>query len=937
MSARPEDTRPEDTPAAAPAAASPAAGEMASRYEPGQVEGEIRAAWEKSGANTAGRDEATRARTPYTIMIPPPNVTGVLHMGHALNGTIQDIVIRHRRMTGHDALWLPGTDHAGIATQAVVEKTLYAESKQTRKDIGREAFLEQVWAWRKQHGDQILEQFKRLGSSCDWTRTAFTLDPPLSRAVREAFVRLWEKGLIYRGPRLVNWDCVLQTAVGDDEIEYVPRKGKLWHLRYPVEGEEGRHVTVATTRPETMLGDTGVAVHPDDARYADLVGKTLVLPLLGRKLKVVADASVDKDFGSGAVKVTPGHDPADYERGARHGLPVINILNKDGTLNENAGPYAGMPREKAREAVVAALEEQGLLGEIEDIEHNVSVSDRSKSPIEPLVSEQWFVKMAPLAEPAIAAVKNGQLRFKPERWSRVYLDWLENVRDWCISRQLWWGHRIPVWYDEAGVPVASREDLELGAAHPQTGKPLVRQDEDVLDTWASSWLWPLATLGWPDRVPDGAPDLARYYPTQFLSTASEIIYLWVARMVMAGYAFADHLPVERRCPFETVYIHATVLDAQGRRMSKSLGNGIDPVEMIDTYGADAVRFSLILLTKEGQDTKLSPEKFEQGRNFVNKLWNASRFVLSRTGRLPALDVSQVTVLEDRWILSRLRETVASVSAAWERYEFNDAATTLYRFTWNDVCDWYVEAVKPRLGAVPGATADGGGASAASATEPDPVAAGVLGRVLTDVLALLHPIAPFVTEAVWKRVREASDVSLPPLLMLAPWPDASDLPHDARAEAEIALAQSVVSSVRKLRQQNNVAERKPVKVTVALPDAEAVAGLQRAAELVARLGFVERLDVATDPQRPSGAAVDLTEGIEVLLDLDGLVDRAAQAEDLRRNLAKLDKQLAGIRGKLANENFVSRAPEDVVARERSRLEELGAERTRVEELLAGLQD
>jgi valyl-tRNA synthetase len=737
----------------------------------------------------------------------------------------------------------------------------------------------------------------------------------------------------------VNWDCVLQTAVGDDEIEYVPRKGRLWHLRYPVEtaaaggaggagatgatgagggasgaGPAPRYVTVATTRPETMLGDTGVAVHPDDARYADLVGKTLLLPLLGRKLKLVADAGVDPEFGSGAVKVTPGHDPADYERGARHGLPVINILNRDGTLNENAGPYAGLSREQAREAVVAALTEQGLLEKVEDIEHNVSVSDRSKSPIEPLVSEQWFVKMAPLAEPAIAAVKNGDLRFKPERWSRVYLDWLENVRDWCISRQLWWGHRIPVWYDADGTPVASREDLALGAPHPVSGKPLVRQDEDVLDTWASSWLWPLATLGWPDA----APDLARYYPTQFLSTASEIIYLWVARMVMAGYAFADHLPPDKRCPFAVCYIHATVLDAQGRRMSKSLGNGIDPVEMIDAYGADAVRFSLILLTKEGQDTRLAPEKFEQGRNFVNKLWNASRFVLSRTGRLPALDSARVTALEDRWILSRLAQTIDAVSAAWERYEFNDAANLLYRFTWNDVCDWYVEAVKPRL--VPA---------------PDPVAAAVLGRVLTDVLALLHPIAPFVTEAVWQRVRAASEAPLPPLLMLAPWPDAADLPRDARAEADLALAQSIVSSVRKLRQQSNVPERRPVKVTVALPDAAALAGLQRAAELVTRLGAVERLDAALDPQRPAGAAVDLTEGLEVLLDLDGLVDRAAQAEDLRRNLAKLDKQLAGIESKLANEQFVARAPEDVVARERTRLAELGSERARVEELLAGL--
>jgi valyl-tRNA synthetase len=887
---------------------------MAARYDPGDVEQEMLSIWEQGDAFTAGKDAS---RPTFTIMMPPPNVTGVLHMGHALNGTLQDVVIRHRRMCGYDALWLPGTDHAGIATQAVVEKKTYAETGKTRKDLGREAFLEKIWDWKEAHGSQILEQFRRLGASCDWSRTRFTLEPDMSLAVREAFVRLWERGLIYRGARLVNWDCVLQTAISDDEIEYETRKGHMWHLRYPLSDDPERFIEVATTRPETMLGDTGVAVHPDDARYKDLVGSTLRLPLMERDIPIVADESVDPEFGSGAVKVTPGHDPADYERGARHKLPIVSILNPDGTLGEAAGEFAGMSREDAREAVVAAMDARGLLGEVKEIEHNVSISDRSKSPIEPLVSEQWFVRMEPLAKPAIAAVKTGALRFKPERWSKVYLDWLENVRDWCISRQLWWGHRIPVWYDEDGEPIASREILEIGSAHPKTGKPIVRQDDDVLDTWASSWLWPFATLGWPDQT----VDLARFYPTQFLCTASEIIYLWVARMVMAGYAFMDDRPESERCPFETCYINATVLDAQGRRMSKSAGNGIDPLEMIEQYGADAVRFSLIMLTKEGQDTKLAPEKFEMGRNFMNKLWNASRFVLGRAGRLPELDLASVETLEDRWILSRLAATTAAVGEAYTNYDFNNAAHLIYKFTWNDVCDWYVEAVKARLSDEAG---------------PDPVAAAVLGRVLADLLVLLHPLAPFVTEAVWQRVRQASDRTLSEMLISAPWPEADLVPRDEEAEAAVALAQAVISSVRKLRQQNNVAERKPVKVTVALPDDRAVARLERSSDLVRALGHVERLDTGVDPERPVGAAVDVSEGVEVLLDLDGLIDREAQRADLTRNLGRIDKQIAGTRGKLENEQFVAKAPADLVERERARLAELSSERERLSGLLVALE-
>jgi len=896
----------------------PPADEMATRYDPASIEDDIRSTWDRSEVFTADGDSE---REPFTIMIPPPNVTGVLHMGHALNGTLQDIVARHQRMNGNDVLWLPGTDHAGIATQAVVEKKIYAETQQTRKDMGREAFLAEIWKWKDEHGATILKQFQRLGASCDFTRTAFTLSDELSRAVRESFVRMFNDGLVYRGARLVNWDCVLQTAISDDEIEYVPRKGKLWNLRYPVKGDPERCVTVATTRPETMLGDTGVAVHPDDSRYADLVGKTLMLPLMDREIPVVADESVDRDFGTGAVKVTPGHDPADYERGARHRLPIINILESDGTLSAEAGSFAGLSREKARKAVLAAMDELGLLGDIVDIEHNLSVSDRSKSPIEPLVSEQWFVKMKEMAAPAIAAVNDGSLTFKPARWKNVYLAWLEGVHDWCISRQLWWGHRIPVWYDEDGEPCASVDDLEIGAPHPVTGKPIVRQDEDVLDTWASSWLWPFATLGWPDET----SDLARYYPTQFLSTASDIIYLWVARMVMAGYAFVDRLPEDQRCPFATCYIHATVLDGKGQRMSKSKGNGIDPIDMIDQYGADAVRYSLVMLTKEGQDTKLAPEKFEMGRNFVNKLWNASRFVLSKAGSLPVFDASAVTAIEDRWILSRLAATAEQVGDDFTRYNFNDAATELYRFVWNDFCDWYVEAVKPRL-----EPADG-----VEGTPGEPVARAVLGRVLADILGMLHPLAPFVTEAVWRRLRAANETDLPELLTTAPFPDGTGLPRDAQAESDLALTQTVLGSVRKLRQQNNVGERKPVKVTVAGTSDAQAAGLERCRDLLQRLGHLEQFSAAADPARPEGAAADVVDGLEVLLDLDGLIDRSAQRESLQRSVTKVEKSLAGIKGKLGNESFVAKAPEAVVARERERQSELEGELERLSALLSAL--
>jgi len=890
--------------------------ELSSRYDPHAHETDIYQAWLQAEAFRPPSDRGDKGKERFVIMMPPPNVTGVLHMGHALNGTIQDVVIRFQRMRGKDALWLPGTDHAGIATQAVVEKKLYAEEQKTRQDLGREAFLEKVWKWKEEHGDKILEQLRRLGASCDWSRTRFTFDPEMSRAVREAFVRLFEKGLVYRGARIVNWDCALQTAVSDDEVEMKPTKGKLYYMRYPVQGTDA-FVTVATTRPETMLGDTGVAVHPDDERYRELVGRTLVLPLVEREIPIVADGTVDPKFGTGAVKLTPGHDPADYERGARHNLPIINVLNKDGTMNDEAGEYAGLSREECRKRVIAALEERGLLEKVEKYEHNVPISDRSKTAIEPLVSEQWFVKMKPLARPALQAVADGSLTLKPERWTKVYRDWLENVHDWCISRQLWWGHRIPVWYDEDGVPTASREDLEIGSPHPETGKPIVRQDEDVLDTWGSSWLWPFATLGWPDAAGEGE-DVARFYPTQFLSTARDIIYLWVARMVMAGYEFLGE------CPFETCYVHATVLDDKGRRMSKSAGNGIDPLDMIQQYGADAVRLSLILLTREGQDVKLSEDRFEMGRRFTNKIWNAARFVFQNLEGAAA-DVkaeAPPATLEDRWILSRLRRVTHEVEDALESYRFNDAATTLYRFVWNDFCDWYLELVKSRL-------SDGDPTRAAARK--------TLVTVLDCTLRLLHPFTPFQTELLWKALFEALGEEPESLLIVTPWPDVDTVaPLDEEAERDIDVLQGLVRAVRNIRALTTIGDRKKLPALVIAPGERERAVLAACRDQARALAVLETLDIESSGERPPSSAVGVASGFEVFVPLGDDVDLGGLAETLERRVDKLTKGVAGVEKKLHNQGFLKGADPDVVEAERTRQTEMKRELELLERNLAGLR-
>jgi valyl-tRNA synthetase len=906
--------------------------EIPNRFTPAESEPELFKKWESSGAfqpkrGATGAGGAASDR--FVVMIPPPNVTGSLHMGHALNNTVQDVMVRFHRKTGKETLWVPGTDHAGIATQAVIEKKLLKEKNLTRQQLGREKFLAEVWAWKEQYGHRILEQLKRMGCSCDFTRTRFTMDEELSAAVRVAFTRLWEKGLIYRGPRLVNWDCKLQTAVGDDEILHETRKTKLWHIKYPVEGRPGQFVTVATTRPETLLGDTGVAVNPDDPRWKAWIGKNVLLPLLDRPIPVIADETVDQGFGTGAVKVTPGHDPNDYARGQRFKLPIVSIFTDSGQVNEAGGPYAGLSREEARKRVVADLEARALLDKVADHEHSIAISDRSGTVIEPRISEQWFVKMEPLARPAIAAVKGDRargpaLRFVPERWTKVYLDWLENVRDWCISRQLWWGHRVPVWYDADGVAVASSVELKIGDRHPKSGRPITRQDPDVLDTWASSWLWPLATLGWPKQT----EDLKRYYPTQFLSTAREIIYLWVARMVMAGYEFGDGLEGDARCPFTVCYLNSTVLDGQGRRMSKSLGNGIDPVDMIDKFGADAMRISLMLLTVEGQDIRFSEQRIEEARNFVNKLWNAARFVLQK---VPAeayadVDLANAARLEDRWILARLRETLATVTDALPNCRFHEASHALRRFAWNDFCDWYVEIVKVRL-------------EASEPAESRRMAAKIAVTVIERLLHLLHPMTPYVTEALWGHLKSAGFVpKSAPDLIVAPWPTSEGLPATFASVAQIGMGraadaagvigemdalQALTSALRKLRKDNGVEESVTVKAVVRLPDPRLVDVLTEAKPWFERLARCTLTSFSTDEARPAGsdAAVVPTPpfgAAELYLPLGGLVDKEARRKELDAKIEKLRPQIAAIEAKLGNEGFVGRAPADVVARERERL-------------------
>lgn len=867
-------------------------------YEPGQVESRWYTRWEEQGYFQPGDDPDAES---YTVMIPPPNVTGILTMGHVLNNTIQDILVRRARMQGRNTLWLPGTDHASIATEAKIVKMLRAEGTD-KGALGRDAFLERAWDWSRDYGGAIIEQLKRMGCSCDWGRGTFTMDEGYSRAVIDAFVRLYEEGLIYRGERLINWDPVGRTALSDEEVIHKETPGHLWYIRYPLKDGSGT-VTVATTRPETMLGDTGVAVNPHDERYRHLVGQQVKLPLVGREIPLFTDSFVDPDFGTGVVKVTPAHDPNDYAMGQRHDLAVVNVFNPDATLNDSAPkPFRGMDRFEARRAVVQELERQGLIEKVEDHVHNVGYSERTDAMVEPYLSLQWFARMPTLAEPAQAAVDSGEIKFYPERWVKVFDHWMSNIHDWCISRQLWWGHRIPAWYGPDGHIFVARTPAQAQAQarkHYGEAPVTLEQDPDVLDTWFSSWLWPFATLGWPEE----APDLQRFYPTQTLVTGPDIIFFWVARMVMAGRRFLG------RNPFSTVYFTGMVRDQQGRKMSKSLGNSPDPIQLIDAYGADALRMGMMLIAPQGQDILFSEDDVAQGRNYMNKIWNAARFIFMNLddqlppplAKLPADRLD----LADRWILARLHRTIRTVERAYERYRINEVAKAIYDFVWGDYCDWYLEFIKTRLSPLESPGAGDG-------TQARETAQAVAVHVMKQFLALIHPFAPFITEELWQQVKSAAE----PDLIMAACPRSDDRWAADGSVAEIELLQAVITAVRSTRSDLGIDPGQRPDLTVRGPK-EQTAILQREVAHLSRLAKIGTLICGATVDKPPHSATAVVEGLELFIPLEGLIDIEVERERLAKRIDEMQGRLAAIGKKLNNENFLHRAPEDVVAREREK--------------------
>ncbi len=849
-------------------------------YNPAEVEDRLYSQWVEKGYFTP---EVDAEKEPFTIVIPPPNVTGQLHMGHAMDETLQDILIRYKRMAGYAALWVPGTDHAGIATQIKVEEQLRKEEGLTRYDLGREAFTQRVWDWKHQYGTRIINQLKKLGSSCDWTRERFTMDENLSKAVKEVFVTLYEKGLIYQGERIINWCPRCITALSDAEVEYAEQNGAFWHIRYPVKDSDESFV-IATTRPETLLGDTAVAVHPEDERYAHLVGKTLILPLVNREIPIVADEYVDKEFGTGAVKITPAHDPNDFEVGARHNLPIIKVLDDNACINENGGKYKGMDRYEARREIVKDLEEQGYLVKIEDHVHNVGQCYRCGTTVEPITSKQWFVKMGPLAEKALEVVKDGTIKFVPDRFSKTYINWMENVHDWCISRQLWWGHRIPAYYcDACGETVVSREDVTVC---PKCGAPM-RQDEDVLDTWFSSALWPFSTLGWPDKT----ADLDYFYPTSVLVTGYDIIFFWVARMIFSA---MEHMGKE---PFKHVLIHGLVRDSQGRKMSKSLGNGVDPLEVIAKYGADALRFTLATGNSPGNDMRYSDERVEASRNFANKIWNASRFVLMNltVNERKVPDTSELA-LEDKWILHKYNQVVREVTDNLDRFELGIAVSKLYDFIWDEFCDWYIELIKPRL--------------YDEDCPSNKTAQYVLSYVLTGALELLHPFMPFITEEIWQKLPHDGES-----IVISQWPKFSESLNFPTEAADMELVKEALKAVRNQRSEMNIPPSKKAKVFIKTDKTD-----------VFRQGtvFFEKLASASeaivegaDFIPPENAVSCVVEGAQIFMPLDDLVDKAKELERLTKEKERLLGEIKRVEGKLNNQGFVAKAPAQVVEEERKK--------------------
>jgi len=857
--------------------------ELAKNYNPAEFEDRIYREWCDKNYFAPDPDPKKPA---FSIVIPPPNVTGQLHMGHALDETLQDILVRSKRMQGYSTLWVPGTDHAGIATQIKVEENLRVNEGLTRYDLGREKFLERVWDWKNQYGNRIISQLKKLGSSCDWSRERFTMDEGCSRAVREVFVNLYNKGLIYRGYRIINWCPHCLTALSDAEVEYSEQAGSFWHIRYPVKGSD-EYVIIATTRPETMLGDTAVAVHPEDERYAHLVGKTLVLPLVNREIPVIADEYVERDFGTGCVKITPAHDPNDFEVGGRHNLEIIKVMNDDATISkEYGGKYAGMDRYEARRAIVADLEAGGYLVKIDPCSHNVGTCYRCKTTVEPLTSDQWFVKMAPLAKPALDAVVNGDIKFEPERFTKTYTNWMENCHDWCISRQLWWGHRIPAFYcEECGHMEVSKTDI---TACPKCGGK-VKQEGDVLDTWFSSALWPFSTMGWPDK---DAPDLQRYFPTSVLVTGYDIIFFWVARMIFSA------LEHTGKKPFSTVFIHGLVRDAQGRKMSKSLGNGIDPLEIIDKYGADALRFALATGNAPGNDMRFSDEKIESARNFANKLWNASRFVLMNLTEsdeeLLAPYADSDLALEDKWILDRLNETVKSVNTNLENFELGIALGEIYSFTWDLFCDWYIEMAKSRIFE--------GGAAALTAKR-------VLVKVLTDILKLLHPYMPFITEEIFSAIPHVGET-----IMTAEYPK-YDVTLDYKTEsADVERIITSITAIRARRAEMNVPPSKKAKLFVVTKYEDS---FKRAEKILIKLASASEVAIV-DEYSADDAVMIATDAGSMYIPLSEVIDFEKERARLTAEMKKNDGEIERIEKKLANEGFVSKAPAQVIEGERAKL-------------------
>ena len=870
--------------------------ELPKTYDPKSVEDKLYKFWVDSGFFHA---EVNPDKKPYTIVIPPPNVTGQLHMGHAFDETLQDILIRTKRMQGYEALWMPGTDHAGIATQIKVEENLRKEEGLTRYDLGREEFLKRVWAWKDKFGSRIISQLKKLGTSCDWDRERFTMDEGCSKAVREVFVNLYNKGLIYKGHRIINWCPHCATALSDAEVEYETQPGKLWHIRYPLADGSGELV-VATTRPETFMGDTGVAVNPNDERYKHLIGKTCILPIMNREIPIFGDEYVDMEFGTGCVKVTPCHDPNDFEMGQRHDLEQILVFNEDATVNANGGKYEGMDRYECRKAVVKDLEEGGWLVKIEDHEHNVGTCYRCGTTVEPMTSAQWFVKMAPLAKPAMDVVNEGNTKFVPDRFSKTYLRWMENVHDWCISRQLWWGHRIPAFYcEDCGEMTVSKTDV---CTCPKCGGTHIHQEEDVLDTWFSSALWPFSTLGWPDKT----KELEYFYPTSTLVTGYDIIFFWVARMIFSG---VEHMG---ETPFKTVYIHGLVRDAQGRKMSKSLGNGIDPLEVIDQYGADALRFTLATGNSPGNDMRFSDERVQASRNFCNKIWNASRFIQMNLtiDKDKAVELPSDLAIEDKWIISKFNTLVADVTRNIDQYELGLAAAKLNDFIWENFCDWYIEIAKTRL------------------QTGDENVQKVLCYVLSGAMQLLHPFMPFITETIWQALPHEG-----PSVMVSAWPEYKDDLHFAAEEAQMESLMDAVRAIRNRRAEMNVPPSKKAKVLILTEKKDTFSAGAGFFPKLAYASEIELIDAV--PADAAKMASVVTGDAQIYMPMGDLIDFEAERARLGKEKSKVEADIDFVMKKLNNPKFVDKAPEKVVAAEREKAEKLREHLAKLEESIAAL--